>query len=74
MGIFEQAKNRLVRYLTEQDGPNRKQKKATLIKASRPFGSSVHGRARAKPKNWTRDKPKRRKEQKRRRKQVWRCK
>lgn len=60
----------MVKYVQRHTGPNRKKRREEL-KMSRL--ERKKGPARARPKNWNRDKHRRRAEQKRRRKQSWKA-
>jgi hypothetical protein len=56
-----------IKHIIGYKGKSRKERRVEAAKARRAYG----GPKRIKPRNWNRDKPKRRKEQKRRRKQRW---
>lgn len=67
--IVRRLKNKTLKYIVEFTGPSRKKRREEIAKSRRD--RLGRGPKRMKPKNWHRDKHKRRKAQKERRKQLW---
>lgn len=62
-----------ITWVIQHTGPSRK-KRRRVDSQARHKANTPHGAAKTRPHNWSRDKHKRRKLQKARRKQSWRCK